>query len=107
LFGAALITLLTAPLSACSGESFDLPAGAACERSIQCGAGLACVLGACSGDATEIGGMVPENPDDPGAMPDAATPPPVDAGDPPLPPDPPDPPDPPPMDAGVSPMDGG
>jgi hypothetical protein len=91
----------------CADESFDLPAGASCHRSIQCGPGLACVLGVCSDDPTQIGGTVPENPNGPGggAM-DGEVPvptPAIDAGDEPAPPEE-------PMDAGAAEMpevDGG
>jgi hypothetical protein len=43
----------------CSEYPTKLASGEACQRSIECGDGLACVENLCTGDIEGIGGMVP------------------------------------------------
>ncbi len=74
-------------LVGCAETPFDLAEGEACERSVQCGRGLACVMGFCNPDPTGIGGEVPGGTGggagDAGAVPDGGPlPPPPDAGTP-------------------------
>lgn len=54
----SLITALGA--LGCSDAGSDLGPGETCARTAQCGDGLACVEGRCSGDLGGIGGMVPD-----------------------------------------------
>lgn len=78
----------------------DLPAagseGDECTRTFECGPGLACVMGACSGDLSGIEGALPADggvPYDGGMVVDSGSPP-VDSG-------------PPPVDSGSPPVDSG
>ena len=74
----SLAAILLAIAAGCGGSETGLAAGEACTRTYECGPGLACIMGACNGDPSLIGGEVPMPGEDAGAE-DMGEP--VDLGD--------------------------